>query len=277
MIREYPTTVSADWSCISIKAPTPASSILGGRLVGFSVCCLRFVVAVACLLVLVPESAAAHGSAIGSGYATEVAVGVAVALGLVAGFLGVLLSARRVERTVNTMFSTVVALGFLLLGVAFLFPVISESPTFALSGLIVGGGVTKLGVRIADQEAGCPCLRSTDFAAGGIALHRVVEGIALGGAVSVGGHLSLVGVGVVAGHTAVETSLLGAAYAATNSLRGVAAVVGVQLALACGIAVGLVALEAVPPLIETASLALAGSALVVTGVETARARSVVPI
>jgi len=53
--------------------------------------------------------------------------------------------------------------------------------------------------------------------------------------------------------------------------------VGVQLALACGIAVGLVALEAVPPLIETASLALAGSALVVTGVETARARSVVPI
>jgi hypothetical protein len=206
----------------------------------------------------------------------EAAVGVAVALGLVAGLLGVLLGARRAEQAVNTTFSMIVAFGFLLLGVAFLFPVVSESPAFALSGLIAGGGVTKLGIWAIGQGADCPCLGSTDFATSGVALHRVVEGIALGGAASVGGHLSLVSVGVVAGHTAVEASLLGAAYAGTNSLRGVAAVVGVQLAFACGIAAGLIALAVVPPLIETATLALAGSALVVTGIETARARSVAP-
>jgi hypothetical protein len=238
------------------------------------VCCLRAAVAASCLLALVPDPVAAHGVATGSGYAAAAAVAVAVALGLAVGVLGVLLGARRAERTASTAFGTVVALGFLLLGVAFLLPVVSESPALALGGLVVGGGVTKLGVRAVGRGADCPCLRSTDFAAAGVALHRAVEGVALGGAVSVGGHLGLVGVGVVAGHTAVEAGLLGAAYAATGSLRGVAAVVGVQLALVCGVAAGLAVFAAVPPLVETATLALTGSALVVAGVEAARARPV---
>lgn len=243
-----------------------------GRQSGLGACCLRVAVATSCLLALVPDTVAAHGAVGRSGYATGLAVGIAVALGLTVGLLGVILGTRRTERIPVAAFGAVVAFGFLLLGLAFLLPVAAESPPVALGGLVVGGGVTKLAVRATGSRAGCPCLRSTDVAAVGVAIHRVVEGVALGVAVAAGGRVGLLGVGVVAGHTAVEAGLLGAAYGTTSSLRGVAAVVGVQLALVGGVAAGLTALATVPSLVETVVLAVAGSALVVAGAETARAR-----
>lgn len=271
MIGKSHPTVSIDRPRRRVGASALSVLPLPGPL---GVSSLRAVVATSCVLAFVPDTVAAHGVATNSGYAAGVAVAVAVALGLVVGLLGVLLGCRRTERTASTAFGTAVALGFILLGLAFILPAVSNSPAVALGGIVVGGGLTKLGVRVTGPRADCPCLRSTDFAVGSVAVHRVVEGIALGGAISVGGHVGLLGIGVVAGHTAVEAGLLGAAYASTSSLRGVAAVGGIQLALVGGVAAGLTALAAIPPLVETTILALAGSALIVAGVETARARPV---
>jgi hypothetical protein len=225
------------------------------------------VAAILVVFATVPWSVTAHGSTSGGGPDAGSALGVAVVFGLSIGLLSVRIGGGGgwIPTVSDRAVDVVLATGFLSLGGAFLVTAVDSAPSLALVATAAGSGLTALGIRAVDTRTGCQCVPGANFAVGGVAAHRVVEGVALGAAVAVGGRVGLVASALVVGHTAVEAGLLGAAYGATSQLHGVAVVVGVQLALVCGAAVGIATIENIPLIAEAIVLALAGGALVIVG------------
>ncbi|ESS07457.1 MAG: hypothetical protein A07HB70_00407 [uncultured archaeon A07HB70] len=142
----------------------------------------------------------------------------------------------------------------------------------AAAGVVAGGATAVLFACRRTRYGLCSsCGRHADVAAGALAAHRAVEGLALGAAAAVGGAVGVVGAALVAGHAAVEAGLLGHAYGRTSVGWGVVVVAGLQSALAIGGAVGAVTPLHVPPAVETAALAAVGAVLFTTGLDGVRA------
>lgn len=237
-------------------------------------------------------TASAHDGA-GHGGA-PVAFAVVVGVPVVVGLLGGLLAARHRGRdppgpdpAATGRDRASVGFGLLLvaLGATAAVSALARAPVLgavvggvgALAALSVTGRGRSLGrgrghhgrreQRGGDQRRG----GHADLALGGVCVHRLLEGAALGALYTAGVAVGAVAVVVVAGHAALETAAVGGLYA-SRPLRALAAVGLVQAGYAAGAVAGVAAGASVPASVQTASLGLVAGVLLVVGLgQTARA------
>jgi hypothetical protein len=221
---------------------------------------------------LATTPAAAHGASAGTGFDAATVLGVAVVSGLFVGLFGVVSGHHQWPELSSSGRRYATDAGFVVLGLGLALPAFASTPAFAAAGVVAGGATAVLFACRRTRYGLCSsCGRHADVAAGALAAHRAVEGLALGAAAAVGGAVGVVGAALVAGHAAVEAGLLGHAYGRTSVGWGVVVVAGLQSALAIGGAVGAVTPLHVPPAVETAALAAVGAVLFTTGLDGVRA------
>ena len=215
-------------------------------------------------------TASAHGEVGHGGTAVSfaVVVGLPVVTGLLAGIGTITVRGQdRIDQT--GQYSTAV-LGFL-----FLFfggSLVIEAATRSLWLAFVGGTAGGVGVLWIATHSGAPQREDVCHAhltCGAISIHRALEGLAVGALYSAGTVVGVFGAVATAGHTVLETGVLGFQY---NSYRfeAIGAISIVQISYAAGAIVGVGFTTTISVTIQNAMLALAGGILCTIGVNEAR-------
>jgi zinc transporter ZupT len=155
------------------------------------------------------------------------------------------------------------------LGVLFVLPAARREPAVVPIGLLFGGVVVYSILRYRD-----PAMSSfigdsavADTVLGAVWLHRLVEGVALAAAYRYGVALGVAAAVVLTAHIAVEMAAVGGLYATAGArLRGLVAVILVQLSYV--LAAGVTAMEAVSiaPTLDAFVLVAAGGVLFFLGI-----------
>lgn len=233
----------------------------------------RLVVSWSVILVAVStfsRTALAHGEHGHGGLpvAFAVVVGLPVVVGIVAG-IGAIAVRKRDRADQTDQYSTVVlGLLFVVLGGTFVIEAATQRPWLAFAGGTAGGiGTLWIAAYRWAPQRGDVC--HTHLTCGAISLHRALEGFAVGVLYSAGEVVGLFGAVAIAGHTVIETGVLGGQYTSYR-LEAVGAISLVHCSYAVGAVVGVVFTVPISVPVQSTLLALAGGTLCTVGVNETR-------
>lgn len=216
-------------------------------------------------LVWLSGPAAAHGTTAAGG--DPVTLSVVLGLPTLAGLGGgaIALQRLRTDRPgrPRTLVGLVLGLALAALGLTAAASALWTDPWLGLAGGVVGVLALPLATG-ADRATFRGC--HADVAVGAVSLHRLLEGVAIGGLYAAGAAVGLLGALLVAGHTALESAVAGGVYAGTAPRRrAFGAIVVVQAGYVGGTLAGIGAAGAVPGSVRTATIALVGGVLLAVG------------
>lgn len=187
---------------------------------------------------------------------------VPVLTGLLGGFIAVRYRNGGTDTHTHRMDGV---LGVLLIALACSFAITSlrSSPLIGIAGASVGALVTR---SIGSHVELSPRSHGThiDLTLSGVCVHRLFEGIALGTLYFVNASVGVIGVAVIAGHTALETAAVGGLYGPRGS-QAIVAIVLVQLGYVIGSVAGVVGNVSAPPGIHFVVIGVLAGALLIVG------------
>lgn len=155
------------------------------------------------------------------------------------------------------------------LGVLFVLPAARREPAVVPIGLLLGGVVVYSILRYRDPATSSFIGDSAaaDTVLGAVWLHRLVEGVALAAAYRHGIALGVAAAVVLTAHIAVEMAAVGGLYATAGTrLRGLVAVVLVQLSYVLAAGFTTIVAVSITPTLDAFVLVAAGSVLFFLGV-----------
>lgn len=216
-------------------------------------------------LVWLSGSAAAHGGPAPGG--DPVTLAVVLGLPTVAGLGGGAIAFQRLRTDrpgrPRILVALVLGLALAALGLTAAASALWTDLWLGLAGAAVGALALPLATGV-DRTRFQRC--HADVAVGAVSLHRLLEGVAIGGLYAAGAAVGLIGALLVAGHAALESAVAGGVYAGTAPRRrALGAIVVVQAGYVGGTLAGIGAAGAVPPSLRTATLALVGGVLLAAG------------
>jgi len=185
--------------------------------------------------------ATAHGlHASDHGLSLSTVVAVSAVLSISVGVLAAVSRDTPTAKRNNQWISLLVGFVIILLGVAAGGSIAFQAPTTATIG--VGIGLT-VGLAIVSHRN---CSDCADMTAGAIALHRLVEGVAVAGLWAAGTTVGLLGVGMFTSHMIIECVAIGLQQSYSRYRAIGAAVIVVTGVFITGIAIGLTGTEVLP-------------------------------
>jgi zinc transporter ZupT len=220
-------------------------------------------IAVGCLM-LWSGMARAHGGAEHSGapVAFQVVLWAPVVTGFIGGIGGMLYRVRTQNHSPGHRVNHPLGLLLLVLGGTFAVSALIIHPVLGIGGVCLGAVATGWTAR-----RDVPRLEGHghhgDLTFGGICVHRVLEGVAIGAMYTVNSTIGAVGMVIVAGHAALETAAVGSSYSPLDGW-GVAAISLIQIGYLAGTVVGLGGVS-VPPSVHHATIGLLAGAFLAVG------------
>lgn len=219
-------------------------------------------------------TASAHGG-VGHGgvsVAFPIVLGVPVLTGLLGGVVAVHYRARSRRDAHRHRVNGAFGVLLIALGSTFAIPVLTTRPILGISGAAIGAlGMGWIANRDEDHRWGPG--HHVDLTLGGICTHRILEGIALGTIYTVNAAVGVVGVAVIAGHTALETATVGGLYS-PHRVQAFAAIGLVQLGYLGGAVIGVSGSVSVPAPMQFIAIGLLCGGLLVMGVTELRNTSI---
>lgn len=152
----------------------------------------------------------------------------------------------------------------LVLGGTFAITALTKHPLLGLGGGCVGG-LAALWIASRDGDQQGRRGHHANLTLGGVCAHRVLEGVALGALYTASASVGVVGVVVIAGHTALETAAVGGLYIPHRS-KAFAAIALVQIGYIVGAGAGVGVSMSVPVSVRITSVGLMAGVLLIVGV-----------
>ena len=135
----------------------------------------------------------------------------------------------------DSWFVGVVGLALVSLAVVLVYPGLRARPLVSVGGILIGG-IAGLALSVSIDNR--PIAAEASVAFGVLAIHHVLEGVALAATYTAGSRIGLVAAAILTLHTIAETAVIGGVYSAANRIRrGLLAIAVMQVGYV-GAAVG---------------------------------------
>jgi len=212
--------------------------------------------------------ASAHGPSTASVFGVTVSfflvIGISVTIGSLGGVVALAFRSRETRPWFSeSWFIGVVGLALMLLAVLLAYPGLHARPLLSVSGILVGGIV---GLALSALIDNRPIVAEASVAFGALAIHHVLEGVALAATYATGSRIGLAAAAILTIHTIVETAVIGGVYSAANRVRrGLLAIAVMQVGYV-GAAVGALTMAVSIPSTESIVPAIASGVLLYVGV-----------